>query len=444
MPFSFQAAPPLEPRFRLIERRFLVALLAGFSLVLVTMIASGILGLGAMRHLDREASSLSDTYVRESSFIDRFAQQQAALGVLLYELATSSTGPDRLLPAFTKLREETSSILADAIAASVHQPEAGAWRHLQATASPLLVEIQSLLSQRRHHSPRLAVLYREFTAAANRLIEASYDDVAQSRTQQRILDAGLLQSARNLFLIALVLAVACAALSVAACLTAFQRLERQAATLARLSLHTLAEQEESARRFSQEIHDEFGQTLNAIESTLTVVQPADPHSQQRLADSIALVKDAQSNARELSQLLRPRILDDFGLDAGLRELARGFSARTGIEVNYQSQLRDRLPSVIETHLFRIVQEALTNIARHTLARSAEITLALRLPNVLALTISDTGGGFAPVQRERSSQGLGLLGMHERAQAIGARLSLQSVQGQGVTVHLEVFLPEPAQ
>ncbi|MBL8211486.1 MAG: sensor histidine kinase [Bryobacterales bacterium] len=443
MPFSLHAATPLEPRFRLIERRFLVALLAGFSLVLVTMLASGILGLRAMRHLDREASSLSDTYVRESSFIDRFAQHQAALGVLLYELAASPARAPQLAPTFAQLRLDTSRILTDALAASLHQPEADAWRHLQSTATPLFSEIETLLSLRRPSSPTLNARYRDFTAAASRLIETSYDDVAQSRNQQQILDAGLLQSARNLFLSALVLAALCAALSVAASLTAFQRLERQAATLARLSLHTLSEQEESARRFSQEIHDEFGQTLNAIESTLTVVQPADPISQQRLADSIALVKDAQSNARELSQLLRPRILDDFGLDAGLRELARGFSNRTGIEVNYQSQLRHRLPPVIETHLFRIVQEALTNIARHTLARSAEITLALLRPNVLSLTISDTGGGFPKAAPERPSSGLGLLGMHERAQAIGARLSLNSVQGQGVTVHLEVPLTEPS-
>src|SRR5260221_12807291 len=94
----------------------------------------------------------------------------------------------------------------------------------------------------------------------------------------------------------------------------------------------------------------------------------------RLNDCVKLVDEAIGNVRQMSQLLRPTILDDFGLEAGLRWLAEGFQARTGTEVKVVSTYSGRLPDETETHLFRIAQEALTNIARHAGAKHVEIKL----------------------------------------------------------------------
>lgn len=138
-------------------------------------------------------------------------------------------------------------------------------------------------------------------------------------------------------------------------------------------------------------------------------------------------------ARDMSQLMRPRILDDFGLDAVLRELALGFSRRTGIPVDYRGDFHDRLHASVETHLFRIAQEALTNAARHTDATNIELSL-IRSGDALHLRIADNGGGLA---KETSRNGLGMLGMRERARAAGGQLKIQSVTGKGLEISVHV-------
>lgn len=430
-----------KARFRGIERRFVRTLLAGFGLVLVAMVASGVMGLRATGRIDRETTALSERYLRETSLIERLARKQAAVGRLLYSLAheRAQSGLTGLAGQVRIERERILALVSEALTGNWSDAEIAAWRAVQTAAVPLFDEVETLLRQRRNNSPQLSRLYQDFTAATDRLMEETYRDVAESRAAQLTLDAGLLQSARNLFLVALALAAICAAVSAAASIASFRRLEGHAETLAKLSLHTLAEQEESARRFSQEMHDEFGQALNAIGSTLSVVRASDADSRDRLGDALILVKEAQSTARELSQLLRPRILDDFGLDAGLRELARSFSQRTGIVVDYRSQVRERLAPLVETHLFRITQEALTNCSRHTLASAVEIVLE-RGGDSLRLAIKDNGGGFP--DGKVNGSGLGLLGMMERAHSVGGRLTVNSRPGVGVTILAEVPIAAP--
>src|SRR4029079_13803202 len=108
------------------------------------------------------------------------------------------------------------------------------------------------------------------------------------------------------------------------------------------------------RRFSHELHDELGQSLAAIKSNITSSALDDWNT--RKADCLHLVDDAIANVRELSQLLRPVILDDFGLDAGLRWLIDRFGERTGLDAKYESTFHERVSEETETHLFRITQE----------------------------------------------------------------------------------------
>lgn len=423
-----------EPRFRGIERRFVWSLLGGFAIVLAMMVASGAIALRAADRIDRESSAVSERFLRDTKLVDRLARQQGAIGVLIYSLAGATNPKDveRVMLEYGTERDRTRAVVAEALSEKMNPGEARAWKATGAAAEPLFSEIERLIGSRRHDSADLSKNYVAFTSASTQLMEAAYDDAANSRTAQLTLDAGLFESALRLFLAALCLAGICAAVSVAGSIASFHRIEGQAATLASLSIHTLAEQEEAARRFSKEMHDEFGQLLNAVESNLTVVRPADGPSSERLADSITLVKDAQQTARELSQLLRPRILDDFGLDAGLRELARGFSERTGIVVDYRSNVRERLDAMVETHLFRIAQEALTNTARHSSAKSVAITCE-RKDGRLSMQVSDDGGGFA---NPDARGGLGLIGMRERAGAIGGEIDVRSVPGRGVTIRVE--------
>ncbi len=166
----------------------------------------------------------------------------------------------------------------------------------------------------------------------------------------------------------------------------------------------------------------------------------------RLADCLRLVDEAIGNVRQMSQLLRPTILDDFGLEAGLRWLAEGFSARTGIDVDFDSQYSGRLPDETETHLFRIAQEALTNVARHSGAQTCACQPGIAPAARSRLTIQDDGRGLPrppagpprrPMERVRH---LGMIGMRARARSAGGDVAVQSHPGKGVLI--EVRVPAP--
>jgi signal transduction histidine kinase len=149
------------------------------------------------------------------------------------------------------------------------------------------------------------------------------------------------------------------------------------------------------------------------------------------------VDESITNVRELSQLLRPVILDDFGLDAGLRWLTEKFAQRARVSVAYTSNLTERLHSETETHLFRIAQEALTNIARHSQAKEVQILLE-KIPSKVRLSVEDNGCGLPP-ERLESSSSLGLIGMRARARECGGTLDLQIVQPNGLRIVVEVPL-----
>jgi signal transduction histidine kinase len=135
---------------------------------------------------------------------------------------------------------------------------------------------------------------------------------------------------------------------------------------------------------------------------------------------------------ETLRLLRPSILDDFGLGPSLQRMAEGFSQRTGIRVNCESEIQDRVAAETETHVFRIAQEALTNIARHSGATEARLKLAV-MDATLLLTISDNGSGMVD---NGKGQGLGLLGMRARARSVGGSCSIESQAGKGLIVRVQ--------
>ena len=232
--------------------------------------------------------------------------------------------------------------------------------------------------------------------------------------------------------------LACAVWAVNASTALFRRLEQQAAALTRLQFQFLETQENTARRFSHELHDELGQALTAVKANLAALRTQNEPA--RVDDCMKLVDQAIGDVREMSQLLRPTMLDDFGLDAALRSLTESFSQRTGIALNYQSNLADqRLADGAETSLFRIAQEALTNVARHSQATEVHVDLDRR-DNQVSLRIRDNGKGMETAKRKANkhslnSGGLGLAGMETRAQACGGRLSVESAPGQGMKIEV---------
>jgi signal transduction histidine kinase len=241
---------------------------------------------------------------------------------------------------------------------------------------------------------------------------------------------GLLQWTVWLFAACVILSLFWASWTVRATTGLFRRLEQQATELSRLQYQFLESQEAVARRFSHELHDELGQALTAIKANLSGLRG----DAARVEDCRVLVDQAIHDVREMSQLLRPMVLDDFGLDAALRSLTESFAQRTGTQVSYRSDLEGRrLPGQVETSLFRIAQEALTNIARHAQATTVSMELLLRGEEV-TLHIKDNGRGFDVTER-RKKRGLGLAGMETRARGSGGTLSLESTPGKGSTIEV---------
>lgn len=211
----------------------------------------------------------------------------------------------------------------------------------------------------------------------------------------------------------------------------FGRLEQQSAELVQLQYQFLETQEETARRFSHELHDELGQALTAVKANLSAMRNG---QEDRLEDCMLLVDRAIQDVREMSQLLRPTILDDFGLDAALRSLTESFSQRTGIKVEYRSNVDGRRwNDDAETNLYRIAQEALTNVARHSQATQVKVDLE-ESGGSLTLRIRDNGRGLDS-DANRKSSGLGLAGMQTRALGCGGTLRLQNVPGNGLGIEV---------
>ena len=196
-------------------------------------------------------------------------------------------------------------------------------------------------------------------------------------------------------------------------------------------------QEQERRRLARELHDETGQALTSILLGLRTVEEAGGEEEVRaaVAEVRELVRSTLQDVRRLAVELRPKALDDFGLVAALERLTESFIEQTGIAVGFESLLPTaRLTPEIETALYRIVQESLTNIVKHAQAHNVSIVLGRKSDSV-SVIVEDDGVGFDP-DRPRED-GLGLIGMRERVSLIGGRLTIESRPGAGTTFIAEV-------
>lgn len=255
---------------------------------------------------------------------------------------------------------------------------------------------------------------------------------AAARENIRREGQGLLRFTLWMFSSCVLLSLLVAFYTVRASTRVFRKLGLQAEELGQLQLQVLESQEQVARRFSHELHDELGQALTALKANLSAMRETPDAA--RVDDCLRITDEAVRNVRELSQLLRPTVLDDFGLDAALQWLSSNFAQRTKIQVHQQSDLGSkRLDDATETHLFRIAQEALTNVARHSGA--SEVKLALRHDGrTVTLAVEDNGHGFSP-QARREQPSLGLAGMRTRARGTGGTLRIDSAPGRGAKIEV---------
>jgi signal transduction histidine kinase len=199
----------------------------------------------------------------------------------------------------------------------------------------------------------------------------------------------------------------------------------------------LSAQEDERRRLARELHDETGQALTSILLGLRGLEDAkDPETlRAAVAEVRDLVRSTLQDVRRLAVELRPKALDDFGLVPAVERLTESFAEQTGIDVEFVHNITDsRLPPGIETALYRIVQESLTNVVKHARAGHVSIVLTGKDGSV-SILVEDDGVGFEP-SRTRGD-GLGLLGMRERVELLGGRMTVESRPGAGTTFVAEV-------
>jgi signal transduction histidine kinase len=205
-------------------------------------------------------------------------------------------------------------------------------------------------------------------------------------------------------------------------------LEHRTQEVQELSISLLQAQDDERRRISRELHDSTGQLVVALKLNLERLKspsPADA-TDRILEDTTSLVDELSRQLRTMSYLLHPPLLDEAGLPAAVRWYVEGFSARSDIAVTLD--LPDdlgRLPQDLETTVFRMIQESLTNIHRHSGSSTAAIRLSKNTHDV-SLEITDQGKGFEPVTGQHSAKpGVGILGMKERVRRFGGTMEISS-------------------
>lgn len=305
------------------------------------------------------------------------------------------------------------------------------WERLRAATRAYAAALQAALATPARDNTTLTVLQERYDAFVHLTDQVTKLDALRAADVESGIEAesrSLTSEAGGLLLIALLLSLICAYVTIRFTVLSLRRIEWQSRQLNRVSWHLMQGQEEAARRFSHEMHDELGQSLTGLKAMLSAVQPTDFPA--RRTACLQLLDEAIGNVRELSQLLRPVILDDFGLAAALRWLAERFQERTRIVVQVETTLKRRLAEEIETHLFRITQEALTNIARHSQATHARIRLGADGATI-QLQITDNGIGMPKAQPRTPS--LGLVGMRARAEQLGGTFALQNDSAGGVCI-----------
>ncbi|MBI3774848.1 MAG: ATP-binding protein [Gammaproteobacteria bacterium] len=222
------------------------------------------------------------------------------------------------------------------------------------------------------------------------------------------------------------------------CLSPFEMSHRGAQEGTRALRHLNEVLEAELKRIAHALHDEAGQLLASVHIAIAeVVENLPPHTRDRFDGIERLLRQIEFELRGLSHELRPTVLDNLGLLPALEFLAEKVAKRTGISVSVEGKTQQRLPPAVETALYRIVQEALNNVAKHARAASVKIRLASAAQKVTC-TVQDDGIGFVP-QGEPGSEGLGLMGIRERLSALEGTLRVDTKPGHGTVIVAEIPL-----
>jgi signal transduction histidine kinase len=224
------------------------------------------------------------------------------------------------------------------------------------------------------------------------------------------------------------------------------RIEQRTHVLRQLLVRVESVQDEERRRIARELHDGLGQYLTAVTLAIGAFKdaPTDPPTRERVQRLNELMQHLDRELDRMVFLLRPTALEDCGLGEGVAAYVRSWSELTGVSVDLELHGLDgdRLPAPVETAVFRIVQEALNNVAKHARASRVSVSLEKRRRQLMG-SIEDDGVGFetadAPAAPKASRTHWGLVGMRERIEALGGTFAIESRAGEGTSILLRLPL-----
>lgn len=408
-------------------------ILTGFGLVLIIL---GFATLVAVRdkEIRRNAMNSVKNHLIYAQLLNEVQAQEDILSLGLHRIRNDADREEKKARWQDLVRaDQALKQLAGQAADSSQSDE---WQRLSDASSRFTEKATNVLKDQdvvgEQAMDELFTLHDTVVKMIHNMIQINIQDWAATDEQMRVELDELTNQSTIMLTACFLLAFLFAGSTVLIVRKSIERIEWQRDELNRVSWHMLQTQEDTARRFSHELHDELGQSLAAVRANLT--HPSLMHEEQR-DDCLHLVDEAIANVRELSQLLRPVILDDFGLEAGLRWLTERFGQRTRIAVIFDGAVAERIHPETETHLFRIAQEALTNIARHSQATAVKVSL-LQDDDDLLLCIEDNGVGLNSQNQENASS-LGIIGIRARARECGGTVILENIKPRGLRLTTRV-------
>src|SRR5579883_376985 len=430
-------------------------LYAGFGGLLALMLAAGIDALLVLHSVRTSDAQIRDVYFRRSRALDevRAGIYQSAIVMRDYLLASDRGVAQAQVENWTTIRAKTDRALGE-MSASLDPAESAPFRSLQSEVQvywkllDFIVEMQGKDKRSRgatYFSNELVRRRNAMLDLVDRIDRISMRELSSGDAKLNATFNGLRFRLIGMLAATVGVGILLAASTIRRTLRLEHELQeryeegkRTQQELKELSARLVSAQEEERRAISRELHDEVGQSLSALlmeAGNAAARVPQDSAEVRRHVESIKKLAEASVNViRNMTLLLRPSMLDDFGLVPALEWQAREVSKRTGLRVHVSAEeSAPELPDDLRTCIYRVVQEALHNCARHSHARTVKVVVKHE-PRRIVLTVEDDGSGFDA----RRVRGLGLVGMEERVNHLGGVFEIVSHPGTGTK--LEVELP----
>jgi signal transduction histidine kinase len=441
------------------------ALIAGFTVVFALWLVSGYELVRGVRELERRVAAVHDTAFRGNQVLGTVRTSVLLGSIYLRDALIDTASREYYRGELKVLRDDIERVLPAYLGMVGSEAEREQWQRLGVELEKYWQSREVVFEPNAPRTPaEAAVLLRQRVVPARNSILEIVDALSalqqasreRAATEASLLYADALRRVLSLAGLAVIAGLVVAVVASRHVARLERQIERQRQAeqqnrrdLERLSARLVSAQEQERRSLARELHDAVGQALTAIKMEVGVALrgvEADSRARGSLEEARGIAETTLQNVRDLSQLLHPSMLDDFGLPESLRAHLRSFSKRTGIRAQLtHERMDDRLPPELEVCVYRIVQEALTNVARHSGASACTVSL-IRRDGLLHLTVEDDGKGISTMPRAPDAgRGLGLIGMRERAQALSGSFEIENRRegGTRVIIRLPAPLAEPA-